>query len=139
MHLFPMTVPLNAVIFVSPMKQAGKFFTESIWIFRKEASPLSWENPDVVIDHLLNSNADIIEDTVGESRSEKDALLSEINESSLMENFTYISHQSYLFKGTVRGELLMAQPDAGEDTLWQVLEQVKLANSWKVKKGWILY
>ena len=29
--------------------EAGrKFFTESIWIFRKEASPLSWENPDVV-------------------------------------------------------------------------------------------
>lgn len=61
--------------------------------------------------------------------------LSEINESSLMENFTYISHQSYLFKGTVRENLLMAQPDAGEDTLWQVLEQVKLAEFLKGEKG----
>ena len=61
--------------------------------------------------------------------------LSEINESCLMENFTYISHQSYLFKGTVRENLLMAQPDAGEDTLWQVLEQVKLAEFLKDEKG----
>ena len=61
--------------------------------------------------------------------------LSEINESSLMENFTYISHQSYLFKGTVRENLLMAQPDAGEDTLWQVLEQMKLAEFLKGEKG----
>lgn len=45
--------------------------------------------------------------------------LSEIREDSLMENFTYISHQSYLFKGTVRENLLMAQPDAEEDTLWR--------------------
>ena len=43
--------------------------------------------------------------------------LSEMNEASLMKNFTYISHQSYLFKGTVRENLLMAQPDADEDTL----------------------
>lgn len=61
--------------------------------------------------------------------------LSEINESSLMENFTYISHQSYLFKGTVLENLLMAQPDASEDTLWQVLEQVKLAEFLKGEKG----
>lgn len=61
--------------------------------------------------------------------------LSEIKESCLMENFTYISHQSYLFKGTVRENLLMAQPDAGEDTLWQVLEQVKLAEFLKDEKG----
>ena len=61
--------------------------------------------------------------------------LSEISESSLMENFTYISHQSYLFKGTVRDNLLMARPDAGEDTLWQVLEQVNLANFLRSEKG----
>lgn len=61
--------------------------------------------------------------------------LSEINESSLTENFTYISHQSYLFKGTVRENLLMAQPDADEDTLWHVLEQVKLAEFLKGEKG----
>ena len=53
--------------------------------------------------------------------------LSEINEASLMKKFTYISHQSYLFKGTVRENLLMAQPDAGEAALWNALERVNLA------------
>ena len=61
--------------------------------------------------------------------------LSEISEGSLMENFTYISHQSYLFKGTVRDNLLMARPDAGEDTFWQVLEQVNLADFLRSEKG----
>ena len=61
--------------------------------------------------------------------------LSEISETSLMENFTYISHQSYLFKGTVRDNLLMARPNAGEDTLWQVLEQVNLADFLRSEKG----
>ena len=61
--------------------------------------------------------------------------LSEISEASLMENFTYISHQSYLFKGTVRDNLLMARTNAGEDTLWQVLEQVNLADFLRSEKG----
>lgn len=52
--------------------------------------------------------------------------LSEISEESLMGSFTYISHQSYLFKGTVRDNLLMADPGAEDDRLWRVLEQVKL-------------
>ena len=43
--------------------------------------------------------------------------LAEISEESLMENFTYIRHQSYLFKGTVRDNLLMARANAGEDSL----------------------
>ena len=61
--------------------------------------------------------------------------LSEIREESLMENFTYISHRSYLFKGTVRENLLMADPNAGDDALWQVLEQVKLADFLRREKG----
>ncbi len=61
--------------------------------------------------------------------------LSDISESSLMASFTYISHQSYLFKGTIRKNLLMARPGAGEDTLWQVLEQVNLANSLRSEQG----
>ena len=61
--------------------------------------------------------------------------LSEISEESLMTNFTYISHQSYLFKGTVRDNLLMARPNASEETLWQVLEQVNLADFLRSEKG----
>ncbi len=61
--------------------------------------------------------------------------LSEVSEASLMENFTYISHQSYLFKGTVRDNLLMARPDADDVTLWAVLERVNLAAFFRRKQG----
>ena len=61
--------------------------------------------------------------------------LSEISEASLMKNITYVSHQSYLFKGTVRENLKMAAPQAGDDRLWQVLEQVNLADFLRGEKG----
>ena len=52
--------------------------------------------------------------------------LSQIREESLMKHITYISHQSHIFKGTVRENLQMARPDADDEALWAVLEQVKL-------------
>lgn len=61
--------------------------------------------------------------------------ISEIAESSLMENFTYIGYQSYLFKGSVRENLLMAHPTADDDTLWQVLERVNLAEFLRGEQG----
>jgi len=54
--------------------------------------------------------------------------LSEISEESLMQNITYISHNSYLFKGTVRDNLQMGNPGADDAVLWDVLEQTKLAD-----------
>ncbi|MFR6424175.1 MAG: hypothetical protein ACLUNO_00090 [Oscillospiraceae bacterium] len=36
--------------------------------------------------------------------------LADISEDSLMRHITYVSHQSYLFKGTVRENLRMARP-----------------------------
>ena len=61
--------------------------------------------------------------------------LNEIAEDSLMENFTYISHQSYLFKGSVRDNLLAASPQATDRRLWEVLEQVKLSGFLKEQQG----
>ena len=61
--------------------------------------------------------------------------LSDLSEESLMAHFTYVSHNSYLFKGTVRENLLMARPNAGEDTLWAVLEQVNLAGFLRSEQG----
>ena len=43
-----------------------------------------------------------------------------------MEHITYIGHQSYLFKGTVRDNLLMGDPAASDDRLWAVLDEVRL-------------
>lgn len=61
--------------------------------------------------------------------------LSEINEESLMQSFTYISHQSYLFKGTVRDNLLMGKPDASDNELWAALERVNLDGFLKSEDG----
>ncbi len=64
-----------------------------------------------------------------------DAELHEINEDSLMRQITYISHQSYLFKGTVRDNLRMGKPDAEDSELWAVLERVNLAAFLKEEQG----
>ena len=61
--------------------------------------------------------------------------LTDLSEASLMENLTYISHQSYLFKGTVRDNLLMGCPAATEEQLWEVLDRVNLAAFVKSEKG----
>lgn len=63
------------------------------------------------------------------------AEISEINEENLMRNITYVSHQSYLFKGTVRENLLMGKPNASDDELWKALERVKLAEFLKNERG----
>ena len=64
-----------------------------------------------------------------------DKELSDIREAELMENITYISHQSYLFKGTVRENLLMGKPDASNRELWAVLERANLAGFLKSEGG----
>lgn len=61
--------------------------------------------------------------------------LETISEKSLMENFTYISHQSYLFKGTVRENLLMGNQHASDRELWRVLERANLADFLKAENG----
>lgn len=61
--------------------------------------------------------------------------LSEIDEASLMKNITYISHNSYLFKGTVRDNLLMANPGATDKQLWSVLDRARLADFLKGEQG----
>jgi len=63
------------------------------------------------------------------------AELSEISEESLMRNVTYISHNSYLFKGTVRDNLLMGNPNADDNALWAVLERTNLADFLRSENG----
>ena len=64
-----------------------------------------------------------------------DIELSDIAESSLMQNIPYISHNSYLFKGTIRENLLMGNPNATEDEMWAVLEQTNLAAFLRNEEG----
>lgn len=59
----------------------------------------------------------------------------QIPEASLMRNITYVSHQSYLFRGTVRDNLCMGHPEVSEEELWQVLEKVRLAAFLRSEQG----
>lgn len=61
--------------------------------------------------------------------------LKDISEESLLNNITYVSCQSYLFKGTVRDNLRMGKPEAADGELWAVLERVKLADFLKNENG----
>ncbi|MBQ8503308.1 MAG: ABC transporter ATP-binding protein/permease [Clostridia bacterium] len=61
--------------------------------------------------------------------------ISDIAEKEIMKNITYIGHNSYLFKGTVRDNLLMGRPSASDDELWAVLRKVKLADFIRSEKG----
>lgn len=63
------------------------------------------------------------------------AALRDIEEASLMRRITYVSHQSYLFKGTVRDNLLMGKPGASDDELWSALTQVNLADFLRGEAG----
>lgn len=59
----------------------------------------------------------------------------EISEKSVMENITYISHSSYIFKGSVRDNLLMAKADAKDEELWEVLKKTNLADFFESDDG----
>ena len=61
--------------------------------------------------------------------------LREIDEASLMREITYVGHQSYLFKGTVRDNLRMGKPDADDAAMWAALEQVNLADFLRGEQG----
>lgn len=58
-----------------------------------------------------------------------------IPEHDLMRKITYVGHDNYLFKGTVKSNLLMAKPDASEEELWEVLEKTNLSDFVKEEGG----
>lgn len=53
--------------------------------------------------------------------------LSDIRRESLFSHITLVSHDSYVFKGSIRDNLLMAKPSASDAELWKVLDEVKLS------------
>lgn len=61
--------------------------------------------------------------------------LSEIRENSLMDQITLISHNSYLFKGTVEDNLRMGKMDATTEEMQEVLEKVNLWGFLQAQQG----
>lgn len=80
----------------------------------------------IIMGHMKNYTGNV---TIGGNS------LSQISEASLMKHITYVGHNSYLFKGTVRQNLLMGSPDAKDDKLWEVLKEVNLADFLKGEDG----
>ena len=61
--------------------------------------------------------------------------LQSISESSLMKNIVLVNHESYLFRGTIRDNLLMAKPEATDKELESVLSKVNLLEFVKANGG----
>ena len=59
----------------------------------------------------------------------------DIEEEALAANITYVGHQSYLFRGTIRDTLKMGNAEATDTDFWRVLEQVKLADFLREQQG----
>lgn len=57
------------------------------------------------------------------------------DEAKLLQNVTYVSHNSVLFKGSVRENLQLAAVNADDAQLWQVLYQVNLADYFAAVQG----
>lgn len=110
-----------------------------------------------VLDHV---SVDIRENTftgiVGESGSGKSTIASlimgrntikqgsltiaevnvfDINEDSLLETINYVGTCSTFFKGTLRENLLLADPEASEEKLWKVLAECNIDGFFKEEKG----
>lgn len=110
-----------------------------------------------VLDHV---SVDIRENTftgiVGESGSGKSTIASlimgrntikqgsltiagvnvfDINEDSLLGTINYVGPYSTFFKGTLRENLLLADPGASEEKLWEVLAECNIDGFFKEEKG----
>lgn len=59
----------------------------------------------------------------------------DVSRDDLTKNITYIGFDSYLFSGTIRENLLMGNPYASDQTLWNLLEKVRLADFLRSEQG----
>ena len=61
--------------------------------------------------------------------------LPDISEAELMRHVTLVRHNSYLFKGTVRENLLMAKPEASKEEMEAALAKVNLLSFLNMQQG----
>lgn len=61
--------------------------------------------------------------------------VSSLAEDSLMDHITLVTHNSYLFKGTVEENLRLGKPDASREEMEEALEKVNLLGFLKEQQG----
>ena len=64
-----------------------------------------------------------------------DKSISEINEESLFKTINYVGLGSTFFKGSVRDNLLIANPEATDEDLWNVLEECNIDGFLQAEEG----
>ena len=64
-----------------------------------------------------------------------DKSISEISEESLFKTINYVGLGSSFFKGSVRDNLLIANPEATDEDLWNVLEECNINGSLQNEEG----
>lgn len=104
-----MTIPQNSFIGIVGMSGSGKSTIASLIMGRNTATNGSVKSGNVNI--------------------------TDIKTESIMNNFTYVGHNSMLFKGTVRDNLLFGSKGATDDMLWDVLDKCRLSDFLKSENG----
>lgn len=61
--------------------------------------------------------------------------INDIRELSLMSCITTVTHNSYIFKGTVRSNLIIAKQNATDEEMWASLGEVNLREFFKTQNG----
>ena len=61
--------------------------------------------------------------------------LKDIDFNEVMKHITVLNHNSYIFKGSIRDNLLMACKDVDDEKMWEVLNKVKLGDFLKTMNG----
>lgn len=61
--------------------------------------------------------------------------LSTLTQENIMQLVTLVNHDGYLFAGTLRYNLIMANEKSSDEEMWAVLEQVQIANFVKEQGG----
>ncbi len=61
--------------------------------------------------------------------------ITDISENNLMQTITYVGFNPTLFKGSIRENLLLANPNASDKQMWEVLSECALADFLKSEKG----
>ena len=72
------------------------------------------------------SSSGLTRRSVSEEIARSSRAMTDISESYLMKNMVLVNHEAYLFKGSIRDNLLMAKPDAGDAELEELLSKVNL-------------
>ncbi len=139
-----------------PAEKSASFPGEGYDIEVKDVSFSYTEEREVLSDVSLRMEEGSFTGIVGESGSGKSTIASllmgrnsitrgsikigevpfgTIREEELLKNITYVGIESVFFKGSVKENLLLADPGAADEALWSVLKECNIADFFQTQNG----